>query len=84
MAATKRTPPINPAREIMDASSIREAVSVAVGIATLQTTQSEHERRIGSLERFQYALLFTSTAGAIGATATLVMFVLSHFTTVGR
>jgi hypothetical protein len=65
----------------MDASSVREAVSVAVGIATLQTTQAEHERRIGALERFQYALLFTSTAAAIGATGTLIMYIVEHIQT---
>lgn len=72
--ATTRTP----IREVMDASSVREAVSVAVSLATLQTTQAEHERRISALERFQYALLFTSSAAAIGAVATLVMFILEH------
>jgi hypothetical protein len=67
-----------PIREVMDASSVREAVSVAVGIATLQTTQQEHERRISSLERFQYALLFFSLSAAIGSTGTLIMFIIEH------
>lgn len=68
-----------PTRDVLDAQTVREAVSVAVSLATLQTTQAEHERRISSLERFQYTLLFTSLSGAVAAVGTLILFVFQHF-----